>query len=537
VVSGAGIILWATIESDILIRRQLDGWRTFDCNIEKVLRFWLQAVLLRVPVHLHPNRPAISIELLLFLLAAVACAGQSMSGTVRSLSFAEALPVITAHRADLPSDFPEEATSDPKAWANYVEKRSRELRARLEQGDLDSLANLLLFGTSYTKAPVITPESLRNIVAEMSQLEAAGASLNPYQARLRDLTLGLATPGQNARLRYMRRLLEKKGVEFETPPDLDKAQRFLAENLVRMLRDDQKYAAALEEARKEDENVHFKKRSQVFEQRGISVDTSIFPNFAVEEALAKIKKNGLLKAGSVLRIAIVGPGLDVINKDVGFDFYPEQTIQLFALADSLLKLGLTRAVSQLSITTLDISQNVNSHLANARKQALAGKGYTLQIPLRENVNWTKEAVNYWEEFGKRIGTPVQGIPAPASAGTVRSRAVHIRPGILLRIRPIDLNVVLQSLDLPQHEKFDVILGTNIFVYYGAFEQSLAEINLAKMLKPGGVVLTNDALPNEPDLPLEEVDFSTTVYSDRNADGDRIVWMRLRRVHSGNSARN
>src|SRR5262249_5225418 len=148
----------------------------------------------------------------------------------------------------------------------------------------------LLFGTSYTEAPVITPELLRNIMIEMSQPRAASSSLNPYQTRLRDLTLGLATPGENTRLRYMRRLLEKRGIAFQTPADLDKAQGFLAENLVRMLRDDQKYAAALEEARREDESIHFKKRSQVFQERGISVDTSIFPNLAVEEALAKIKK-------------------------------------------------------------------------------------------------------------------------------------------------------------------------------------------------------------------------------------------------------
>jgi hypothetical protein len=488
-------------------------------------------------MHFRPSWLVIGSDLLVFLLTAGPCVAQSGTGTVRRLSFTEARRIVAAHRAELPSDFPEYAASDPKAWANYVERRNQELRARLEQGDLDSLANLLLFGTSYTKAPVITPELLQNIIKEMTQPQVMDAGLNPYQARLHDLTLGLLDPGENARLRYMRRLLEKRGMRFQTPVDLDKAQRFLAENLVRMLRDDQKYASALAEARKEDENTHFQKRSQVFEQRGISVDTSIFPNFAVEEALAKIKKSGLLKAGSVLRIAIVGPGLDVINKDVGFDYYPEQTIQLFALADSLLKLGLSKAASRLSITTLDISQNVNSHLANARKEALAGKGYTLQIPLRENVNWTKEAVSYWEEFGKRIGTPVQGIPAPPSAGRVRSKAVRIPPATVLRIRPIDLNVVLQSVDLPQREKFDVIVGTNIFVYYGAFEQSLAELNLAKMLKPDGVLLTNDALPNDPDLPLEEVGFSTTVYSDRNADGDRIVWMCLRRAPSETSTRN
>ena len=47
-----------------------------------------------------------------------------------------------------------------------------------------------------------------------------------------------------------------------------------------------------------------------------------------------------LAAGSVRRVALIGPGLDFTDKAEGYDFYPPQTIQPFALLDSLVRLGL-----------------------------------------------------------------------------------------------------------------------------------------------------------------------------------------------------
>jgi len=49
-----------------------------------------------------------------------------------------------------------------------------------------------------------------------------------------------------------------------------------------------------------------------------------------------------------------------------------------------------------------------------------------------------------------------------------------------------------------------------------------------MLRKKGIVLTNDALPaNGRESALSETGFSTTPYSDRERDGDRIVWMQHR----------
>ena len=469
-----------------------------------------------------------AVGLTLLSVGAGSACPQTTTVEVRRLTLAEARPVIEAYANALPEGLPAEATHDPRAWSRYVEQREKELQARLEQGDLDTLANVLLFGTSFTTEPVLTPARLQQIAAQTqgTNKETAGAG-NAYQGRLRDLAIGIAYPKGNERLQYMRSLLQKKGFQFATAEDYNKLGSFLASNLLRMLGDNQKLAEALQRARQADSETEFRERSQVFERRGISLDTSIFPNFALEEALRALKEKGILRTGSVRRVAVVGPGLDTMNKDVGFDYYPEQTNQPFAVADSLLRLGLARE-GQLQVTTLDISERVNAHLRAARKRAQSGAGYTLQLPIRSNIEWSKEALSYWEEVGSAIGEKATPMAAPPGADDPKTRAVKVRPAIVLRVRPKNLDVVYERLVIPAEERFDLIVGTNIFVYYGAFEQTLAELNLAAMLRDGGVVLTNDSLPtNGESAALSEIGFSTTVYSERKNDGDRVVWLQRR----------
>ena len=165
-------------------------------------------------------------------------------------SLAEAQSAVKAYQEKLPKSLPAQALQDSKSWHEYVVQRDRQVRARLQQGDLDTLANLLLFGTSYTRQPVITPALLSEISSGATQEQPA--AWNIYSQRLHDLTVGLAGPGANQRLIYMRALVEKQGFHFRTAEDLDEVQKFLATNLVRMLRDDRQFAAALETARKAD---------------------------------------------------------------------------------------------------------------------------------------------------------------------------------------------------------------------------------------------------------------------------------------------
>jgi hypothetical protein len=209
---------------------------------------------------------------------------------------------------------------------------------------------------------------------------------------------------------------------------------------------------------------------------------------------------GMLKPGSVRRIAIVGPGLDFANKDFGNDFYPPQSIQSFAVLDSLVRLGLTD-LKDFEMFTLDISPGVNIHLAATQKAAAAGRAYVVQLPWNSSVPFSPEYFAafgpWWQDLGSRIGTAVRPVQVPGKlADDVHIRAVSIRPEIARRVTPIDMNVVFQHPHASETGGFDLIIGTNIFIYYGAFEQSLARANLSAMLKPGGFALTNDMLADK-----------------------------------------
>jgi hypothetical protein len=80
---------------------------------------------------------------------------------------------------------------------------------------------------------------------------------------------------------------------------------------------------------------------------------------------------------------------------------------------------------------------------------------------------------------------------------------------------------MQRLEPAPAERFDLIIATNILVYYDAFEQSLAMSNVQAMLQPGGFLLANNALPEFPFLPLHAIGYVSVVY--RPNDGEHMVW--------------
>jgi hypothetical protein len=195
----------------------------------------------------------------------------------------------------------------------------------------------------------------------------------------------------------------------------------------------------------------------------------------------------------------VGPGLDFSNKEGGSDYYPPQTNQPFAVIDSLLRLGLSDA-KVLEVYTLDISPNVNLHIQQARKRAVAGIPYVLQLPWNTAAPLAQEYrsrfESYWQSLGESVGESTAPVAIPGSlADRTRTKAVKIRPEIVGRIHALDLDVVCQHLELPDDQGFDLVIGTNVFLYYGLFDQLLTRSNIALMLKPNGFLFSNDMLPD------------------------------------------
>jgi SAM-dependent methyltransferase len=424
-------------------------------------------------------------------------------------SFAEIKTVLEAQRAHLP---PELANPDAAKWSAWARKQDSAIRARLDQGDLDSMANLLLLGASFTKQPRVT-------VANLTEATRSGV----LRARVDDMVAGIRKPGGNERLVFVRGLLERHNVDPQSPA----AGQFLYDNLLRTLKEQRDLAGRAAETRQRNADADAKKlldRGSVFATRGVSLDTSILPNFAIEGALRDLKARGVLREGQLARIAVVGPGLDFIDKndEAAYDYYPQQTLQPFALYDSILRLGLADSVkTNLRMTILDISPRVLEHVQHARERAKAD-GYTIQLPRDTASTWPQPLMNFWSNFGDRIGSSAAPLKPPATFSSLATRAIRVRPEVVLSCEAIDLNIVLERLKLPDNEKFDLIVGTNIFVYYDAFQQALALENAGAMLKPGGLLLTNDRLPVVAGGLMREAGVSEIRYNDQGAR-EAIGW--------------
>jgi hypothetical protein len=427
------------------------------------------------------------------------------------VSYAEAKVVLDAQPGALPSGL---RGIDEAKWNAWIRAEDKTIRARLEQGELDSMANLLLFGTSFTTEPRIKVEGI-------GQASRDGV----LRKRVDDLVAGLRHPGSNERLLYGSSLLKAQGIDpAGTGPE---AGAFLYKNLLRVLEERGKLAERAAEAQRQDASGL--DRGSLFRDRGVSIDTGIFPNFSVEQTLKDLKTRGLLKEGQVARVAVIGPGLDFSdkNEESSFDYYPQQTLQPFALYDSLLRTGLAKD-RHLSISVFDISPRVVSHVQSARERARKKNGYTLQLPRDVVRQWPPDLIAYWRALGDQVGSPVEAIRPPELLRGLETRAVRIRPEVVLALEPLDLNIVLERRNPSAAERVDLIVATNIFLYYDSFEQMLALENAGALLKSGGLLLTNDRLPDVPGGSMRRIGMTDVRYDEYGAGArDPVGWYQKR----------
>ena len=103
------------------------------------------------------------------------------------------------------------------------------------------------------------------------------------------------------------------------------------------------------------------------------------------------------------------------------------------------------------------------------------------------------------------------------------RAVQVRPDLVTSVRSTDLNIILER-RAPGAAPFDLIVATNILVYYEPFEQALALANVAAMLRPGGLFLANTVKDRLP-VPTFSAPVPVDVAFDRQGGGDTLYWLR------------
>ena len=479
-----------------------------------------------------PTRPSrFFVRLPLLALATMLAGGGVRSAQIatmpliRPLSWLEAAPIVAGLPGALPptlAEIPEGAR--PDRWPSWVaEERSRQA-TRLAQGEEDSLVNLLLFGTSFTREDRITVARLEELDRRWraGDTRAQAALLRTYRRRAADLVSAISTNRGSERLRMAREVLERAGYDLKTLPGRHGAGEFLLQAVVRVRQEAAQLARDLAALRERpDSAAATEERSRIFRDRGLASDSSVLTQFAVDAALCTLRDQGALRAAGVGRVAVVGPGLDFIDKQEGLDVYEPQSLQPFTVIDSLLACGLGDE-KNLQVTTIDISPRVNRHMRRALDRADRGQPYRLVLPRDTASMWSNEAVTYWERAGARVGLSATARPSQVPP-TVRLRAILVNPSFVRRLHVLDADIVFDRLAVPGAGPFDLVIATNILVYYDRFHQTLALSSIASMLRPGGLLLTNDAVAELPEIPMRATGSLAVPFSERVGDGERMVW--------------
>jgi SAM-dependent methyltransferase len=426
---------------------------------------------------------------LLFLAAAAAWGVQrdstaSSRPATRRMTFAEVRPVVAALGESAPPELRGSSPDLERAWADWVAQRYAGIRSRIARGDEDSVVNLMLYGSTFTRRPRATLDA---IAASRNDMQLADV----MDGRLQDLVEAVEAPAGDERVAFARHVIEQQGLTVG-PRSREATRAYLLALRSRVLADNERYArrAAATAGNESDRRAA---NATLYRDRGLSTDSSLRVDFVLEQALAAVHERRAL-SGPVERVAVVGPGLDFIDKAQGHDFYPVQMSQPFALADSLRRVGLA---ARPSIAALEISARVLDHLRDAQQRARQGKAYRWNLVLERNrpgLDVDPEFVAYWRRAGDRLGTPVP-VVVPAQIQDVQARAIDVRPEAVLAVEGVDLNIVFERISTPDDtSRFDLVVATNVLVYYEPFEQALAVSNMAGMLRTGGLLLTNQPVP-------------------------------------------
>lgn len=419
---------------------------------------------------------------LCLVLAAWTLAGPNPVRFLRSTD----VQALTAALAAGPDKLPEFET--PEDWDTWIRERDAIIRGRIDHGIEDSLSELILFGTSFPAPP--------KLVAAADAVNAAGDLTANARAR-RDAFIRGIDQIDSERFRIVLEFLRRQRVTEE------ELSAFLS-GVVRRF--------ALEETGL--------KKQQARADVGVSPETSLLINYAIEDTLRSLKNDHALPA-HIQHIAVIGPGLDLAGDPDVNDFCPPQSIQPFAILDTVLRLGVATP-ADFQLTVVDFNPLVVSHLRSSVVKAHAGQGYVLQLPHTGSAGWNAAAVAYWRHFGETIGTTATPLTAPPG---IEMRAVAVKPQIAARMTVDDLNIVTQTLETIPGQEFDLVVATNLFAYYSRVEQTLALSSIARMLASGGILISNGISAGVKLQEFADLGAHHIAYSDSGSGDDLTAYKR------------
>ena len=348
------------------------------------------------------------------------------------------------------------------AYINGVRERNQ---ARVREGELDHLVYYALQSTSFTKLPPIEPALSAKAFTERRAIPP------DVEARVDALLAAINGNNPSPRLGYFREIATRQH------PDRASRRSFMLGEYARAMRflyDKEFVAAADADAAAA--------TGLLYQQRGLSTDTSIEAGYLVDLGLATLHE--LEPRRRIREVLIIGPGLDVAPRTGLVESGEPQSYQPFAVIDSLLRYGLAERMT-LHVTAADINAHVVDRVRRARGTRprltlVSGVGET------DRVRFTDEYRRYFETLGRSIGVESARTTVPGHL----TKAVDLSAGITEAVDAATLDAVVDRFD----RKFDLVVVTNVFPYLTDADLTLALANIGLMLASDGILLHNEPRP-------------------------------------------
>jgi len=345
-----------------------------------------------------------------------------------------------------------------------IQSIDRETSERLRDGEADHLIFYVLQSTRFTRRPRIEPSlSAREFVQSLTPAERVkyleGSTVSEpgrripavVRERIQDFLRELGQAQSDERMSWFRHSLSasQRTADYLCA-EYARAMRFLYRK---------EFAGG--------------PGGTLYQSRGHSSDTRIESSFAVATALAVLKT---LEPGlRIERVLIAGPGLDFAPRTDLVDAYAPQSYQPYAVADALLALGLAER-DRWRIDRADINDRVIyffNEFPKRRERRL--------VLLRA---WDDpEYIDYFRSLGRQIGTD-----SPIAGG----KSLVLSKEIANTIVAGRLNVITERYDPPP--EYDLVVATNVLVYFNDVELALALGNIYSMLGAGGYLIHNEPRP-------------------------------------------
>jgi Nodulation protein S (NodS) len=352
------------------------------------------------------------------------------------------------------------------AFRDYIAGVRARNQARVREGELDELVYYALQSKSFTTLPPIEPALSARAFVD------AGAVPRRVEPRVAALLTAIEKGGTDARLRYFREVLARERLPRE------RRRSFVIEQYRRAMRFlyDKEFVAS----READAAAA---TGRLYQQRGLSTDTSVEAGYLVDLALAML--HDLEPRRRIARVLIVGPGLNVAPRTGLIDEGEPQSYQPFLVIDSLLRHGLADPTA-LRVTGADINAHVVEWL-----RGMVGRPPRLTlvgaVEETDRVRFTDDYCAYFAAAGRSIGVEQAARAAPR--GRLAKR-VDVGSGVADLLDAAPLDIVVDRLD----EVFDLVVVTNVFPYLTDTDLVLAVANIARMLAADGILLHNEPRP-------------------------------------------